>query len=72
MIKYILGFMLKLFLIFKVYYLFFYDVVNIVVINIKEIVNLLKLIMFIMGFCFLEMIYMYVLLFKELILFFIL
>lgn len=71
-IKYILGSMLKLFSTFKAYYLFSYDVVNTAVINIKEIANSLKLIMFIMGFRLLEMIHMYALLLKESILFFIL
>lgn len=64
--------MLKLFSTFKAYYLFSYDVVNTAVINIIEIANSLKLIMFIMGFRLLEMIHMYALLLKESILFFIL
>lgn len=57
--------MLTLFSTIKAYYLFSSDVVNTEIINIKEIANLSKLIMFIMSFRFLEMIYMYALLLKE-------
>lgn len=63
--------MLKSFSTFKAFYLFSYDVVNTAIINIKEIANSLKLIMFIMSFRFLEMIYMYALLLKKSFLFFI-
>lgn len=70
LIKYIWS-MLTLFSTIKAYYLFSSDVVNTEIINIKEIANLSKLIMFIMSFRFLEMIYMYALLLKKSFLFFI-